>query len=417
MSQAPVVLDRYDGLLVDLDGVVYRGDRAVPGAAEALTAVRQRGTPIVFLTNNSARTPDQVVGKLAGVGVDASPNEVLTSGQATAAWLQREDAVGSRAFVIGERGVREALQEAGLELVDDGDEPADLVVVGWDRSVDYDKLRTATLLLGRGARLVATNADRTYPAPDGLWPGAGSILAAVTTASGATPVVVGKPGRPMFEAAAARVGANNPLVVGDRLDTDIAGAAGMGWDSLFVWSGAHQPKDLPWADHLPTYAAAGLGLLLRSVPRTRVRPAGTGDADAVERLLATSELSAEGVRDRLAHTIVGEAEDGAAAATACAVPLGRAALIRSVAVRHDLRGGGLGLLVVAEALRGARASGAEVAALLTETASPFFERLGFDRVERSALPPEVMASPQATTDCPATATAMVLDLRPGQRPG
>jgi HAD superfamily hydrolase (TIGR01450 family) len=365
--------------------------------------------PLVFLTNNSARTPQQVAEKLALVGVDALPDEILTSGQATAALLRRQEATGTRAFVIGERGVREALRDAGVEVVDGDVDRADLVVVGWDRSVDYDKLRTASLLLQRGARLIATNADPTYPAPDGLWPGAGSILAAVTTASGAAPVVVGKPGRPMFEAAAERVGARHPLVVGDRLDTDIAGAATVGWDSLFVWSGAHGPRDLPGAAHLPTYTAAGLGILFEPVPPARPRPARAADVAAVAKLLSGSGLSAEGVEARVERTIVSEDDDGAVVATATTSILGRSALIRSVAVREDRRGRGVGLLTAAAAVRTAVASGAAVAALLTQTAAAFFERLGFVPVDRSDLPAEVVADPQAAEEC-RTAQAMVLDL-------
>src|SRR5437762_2505534 len=145
--------------------------------------------------------------------------------------LRREGGRGRTAFVIGERGIREALEHAGVRILDGEAARADLVVVGWDRSVDYDKLRNASLLVERGARLVATNADASYPAPDGLWPGAGAILAAITTTTGATPTVVGKPERGMFDAAAARCGATHPLVVGDRLDTDVRGAAGAGMDS------------------------------------------------------------------------------------------------------------------------------------------------------------------------------------------
>src|SRR5439155_16185437 len=148
-------------------------------------------------------------------------------------------------------GVREALQQVGIRLVDGEPDRTDLEVIGWDRAVDYAKLRTASLLVERGARLIGTNPDASYPAPDGLWPGAGALLAAVTTTTGATPTIVGKPGRPLFEAAAEAVGASRPLVVGDRLDTDVAGAAAMGWESLLVLSGASRPGGLIRGDVLP----------------------------------------------------------------------------------------------------------------------------------------------------------------------
>jgi glycerol 3-phosphatase-2 len=251
----------YDALLFDLDGVLYRGDEPVSGAAEALRGLREQGATIRFLTNNSARTPDEVAARLGRIGIDALPSEVITSANATAALLHREGATGT-AFVIGERGIRDALGGIGIRVVDGTPDRADLVVVGWDRDLTYDTLRMAVLLIQRGARLVATNADATYPAPDGLWPGGGAILAAVTTATGATPTVVGKPSRPMFDAAAEDTGATNPLVVGDRLDTDIAGAAAVGWDSLLVLTGASQLDDLPASGALPTYIAEGLEALL-----------------------------------------------------------------------------------------------------------------------------------------------------------
>jgi HAD superfamily hydrolase (TIGR01457 family) len=279
----------YDALLFDLDGVLYRGDVPVTGAAEALGRVREQGATIRFLTNNSARTPDEVAGRLDHMGITASPAEVITSANATAALLQREGATGT-AFVIGERGIRDALGGIGIHVVDGTPDRADLVVVGWDRDLTYDRLRTAVLLIQRGARLIATNADATYPAPDGLWPGGGAILAAVTTATGATPTVVGKPSRPMFEAAAEDTGAQHPLVVGDRLDTDVAGAAAMGWDSLLVLTGASHLEDLPAAPALPTYVAKGLASLLVTGAPARVEVAGSEDLRTLDAALSTSGL-------------------------------------------------------------------------------------------------------------------------------
>src|SRR5207237_10333612 len=160
-----------------------------------------------------------------------------------------------------------------IRILDGEADRADLVVVGWDRSADYPKLRTAGLLVQRGARLVASNADASYPAPDGLWPGAGAILAAVTTATGARPTIVGKPAAPMFQAAAERSGARRPLVIGDRLDTDVAGAAGVGWDSLFVWTGAHRSRDLLEVPAPPVFAAGRLSILFEPAPRGLFRSA------------------------------------------------------------------------------------------------------------------------------------------------
>jgi glycerol-1-phosphatase len=192
--------------------------------------------------------------------------------------------------VIGERGIRDALGSIGIRGVDGAPDRADLVVVGWDRDLTYDTLRTAALLIQRGARLIATNADATYPAPDGLWPGGGAILAAVVTATGATPTVVGKPSRPMFEAAAEDTGARHPLVVGDRLDTDIAGAAAMGWDSLLVLTGASRLEDLPSAPALPTYVADGLGALLETGTSADAEVADSGSVPALRAALSERGL-------------------------------------------------------------------------------------------------------------------------------
>src|SRR6185436_18779327 len=162
----------------------------------------------------------------------------------------------------------EALTSVGIELLDGDPQHADLVVVGLDRQVTYAKLKRAALLVQRGAELIASNPDRTFPQTDGLWPGAGSLLAAVEAATGATPTIVGKPHPPLFESARDRAGARNPLVVGDRLDTDIAGANRLGWDSLLVLTGVSKKSDLPAASEKPTYVAPDLRFLagLRGSP-------------------------------------------------------------------------------------------------------------------------------------------------------
>jgi HAD superfamily hydrolase (TIGR01457 family) len=411
MSKNGPVARRYDALFFDLDGVVYRGDQAVPGAPAALEQLRALNIKLLFLTNNSARTPEVVADRLERLGVAADPGEILTSAFATAALLRREEAAGQRAFVIGERGVLEALQGVGIEILEGEPERADLVVVGWDRSVDYARLRTASLLVERGARLVATNRDASYPAPDGLWPGAGAILSAITTTTGATPTIVGKPARPLFQAAAELTGATQPLVVGDRLDTDIAGARSMGWDSLLVLSGAATPATLLETSEFPTYVGRDISVLLEHLPPARLRSAKSSDVADIKALLEEAGLNAEGAEDRLEGTVVSatSAEAGRIDATACVVLYDGSAILRSVAVRKAVQGRGLGLLAVAAAVAEARGAGARHVSLFTQTAPAFFELLGFRKVGRTELPETVRTSRHAEEECAASATAMVRD--------
>jgi HAD superfamily hydrolase (TIGR01457 family) len=255
-----MLAERYDCILFDLDGVLYRGEDAVPSAPPTLAELRRRGVRPVFLTNNSSRTPLQVAEKLRGIGIEAEPGEVVTSALATAELLAERG--GGRAFVIGQDGVREALSDAGIAIVDGEPDQADLVVVGYDGGATYGSLKRASLLVQRGARLVATNADGSYPAADGLWPGAGALLAVITTTTGAEPEIVGKPFAPLFEAGRRRGGGGRPLVVGDRLDTDIEGAARLGWDSMLVLTGVSGREDVERLGIVPTVIAEDVSGLL-----------------------------------------------------------------------------------------------------------------------------------------------------------
>jgi HAD superfamily hydrolase (TIGR01457 family) len=255
-----MLAERYDCILFDLDGVLYRGEGAVPSAPPTLAELRRRGVRPVFLTNNSSRTPLQVAEKLRGIEIEAEPGEVVTSALATAELLAERG--GGRAFVIGQDGVREALTDAGIQILDGEPEEADLVVVGYDGGATYSSLKRASLLVQRGARLVATNADGSYPAAEGLWPGAGALLAVITTTTGAEPEIVGKPFAPLFEAGRRRGGGGRPLVVGDRLDTDIEGAARLGWDSMLVLTGVSGREDVERLGIVPTVVAEDVSALL-----------------------------------------------------------------------------------------------------------------------------------------------------------
>ncbi len=254
-----VLADRYDCFLFDLDGVLYRGDEAVPNAAPAVARLRASRKHMVFMTNNSSRTPDRVAEKLTRLGIEAFASEVVTSALATADLLASRG--GGSAFVVGEEGIRTALADAGIALLDGEPSSADHVVVGWDRRADYAKFKTASLLVQRGAGLVATNPDPSYPGPDGLWPGAGALLAVITTTTGAIAEVVGKPHAQVFRTALQRAGGGEPLVIGDRVDTDVAGAVALGWDSLLVLTGVTRRADLADAHARPTHVAEDLSAL------------------------------------------------------------------------------------------------------------------------------------------------------------
>jgi len=251
-----MLAERYDAFLFDLDGVLYRGEAPVPFAAESLARLRTSAVGIAFVTNNSSATPESVAQRLGAVGIAADPAEIETSALATAGSLAARGI--DSAYVIGEQGIRIALAAAGIELTE-GEADADAVVVGFDRRVTYDALRIAAILVQRGAALVATNADASFPAADGRdWPGAGALVAAIETTTGIDAEVVGKPNAPILRAALARAGGGAPLVVGDRLDTDIAGAQGLGWDSLLVLTGISARSDLIGSPFTPTHVAEDL---------------------------------------------------------------------------------------------------------------------------------------------------------------
>ena len=256
-----MLADPYDAILLDLDGVLYRWPDPIPGAAAAVSALRDAGKRLAFVTNNSSRTPAQVAGRLSSVGVIASPQEVVTSALATATILS-ERGVRS-AFVVGEEGLIEALAEAGIEVVHELSDGPDVVVVGFDRGADYSKLKDASVLVERGIPLVASNADPSFPAPGGeSWPGAGALLAAIETTTGARGEVFGKPEPPLFERALASAEGGRPIVVGDRLDTDIAGAVRLGWDSALVLTGATRRDEVEGSPWRPTFVLDDLSGLV-----------------------------------------------------------------------------------------------------------------------------------------------------------
>jgi HAD superfamily hydrolase (TIGR01450 family) len=268
VSLSPL-LSRYDQVILDLDGCVWVGPEALPGAAEAIAALRDAGKRVAFVTNDPRHAGEDVVRKLWGVGIQASLADVVTVGAATQ-HLLAETRRGGTAFVIGTDAFRRHVAEAGVRIVNWTDlaSRAELVIVAGTDDVDYDDLRNAVLALRRGADFLATGRDPTYPMPDGLWPGTGAILAAVETGSGREAAIVGKPEPQLFFTALDRLGDGRTLVVGDRLDADIAAAAKARLDSALVLTGgtsreeadaAKDPKPLAVADSLAALVNGSAG--------------------------------------------------------------------------------------------------------------------------------------------------------------
>jgi 4-nitrophenyl phosphatase len=229
-------------LIIDLDGVLYRGDEAIVGAREFIALLQREGIPFLLLTNNSTRTPGQYVTKLGKMGIAIEESDVLTSAQATALYLERIARPEARVYAIGEEGLRAALGER-YTIAEEG---ADFVVVGMDTGLTYEKLRVATLLIRGGARFIATNPDKTLPTEEGLVPGNGAVLAALEAATGVSPFVVGKPEPAIFDLALAKmgVGKEGVAIIGDRLETDILGGQRAGLITILVLSGATSRQEL-----------------------------------------------------------------------------------------------------------------------------------------------------------------------------
>jgi glycerol 3-phosphatase-2 len=259
-----VLVDPYDLIILDLDGVVVLGDRPVDGAVAAVERLRAMGKKLRFVTNNASRTSSEVAQMLTGLGVPAEPSEVLTSAGASAALLAERYAPGSPILVVGAPSLREEVAAVGLRPVSDADSAPVAVVQGYGQKVGWADLAEACVAVRAGALWVATNTDRTLPTPRGPLPGNGALVAALATALDRLPdLVVGKPEPGLFLAAAKDAGATGTLVIGDRLDTDIAGAHRAGMDSLLVLTGVSTAAEAATAeaDRAPTYVATDLSRL------------------------------------------------------------------------------------------------------------------------------------------------------------
>src|SRR5215208_4124039 len=227
-------------LIIDMDGVIWKSDAPIGDLAAIFNRIRARGLKFVFATNNSTKTSDQYVEKLKGLGVDVEPWQVVTSSQAAARAVAQAFPRGTKALMIGEEGLRKPLEQEGFEIVSVENAPqAQVVVMGMDRGVSFEKLSEAALLIRNGVRFYATNMDKTFPTPRGEIPGAGAWVSVITTATDVQPIVAGKPFPFLMELSLERLGTlkEETLVVGDRLETDIAAGQAVGCPTALVLSG------------------------------------------------------------------------------------------------------------------------------------------------------------------------------------
>ncbi|MCP3963968.1 MAG: HAD-IIA family hydrolase [bacterium] len=249
------------GVLLDLDGTVYRGNHAVPGAARFIELLRRRRVPYLYVTNRASRTLERIRGQLAGYGLPCETSEILTAAEATADWLD-----GGSVYMIGEEGLEQALTSRGFMLTNEHPEDEgspdynafpDYVVVGLDEHLTYAKLARATRHILAGARFVGTNPDTALNTDDGVAPGAGATLAALAAATGARPTVIGKPETIMIQIALQRLGLpkDEVVMVGDNLETDIRGAAAAGLPTALLLTGISTERDLRESDVEPTWVA------------------------------------------------------------------------------------------------------------------------------------------------------------------
>ncbi|GGT78623.1 MULTISPECIES: HAD-IIA family hydrolase [Actinomadura] len=263
--------EAYDVALLDLDGVVYVGRRPVPAAAESLAKARAAGQRLAFVTNNASRTPSAVAALLTEVGVPAEASDVVTSAQAAARLLAERLPAGSEVLVVGGMGLRHALYQRGLRPVSTASRRPPAVVQGYHPDLGYGLLSEGAQAVSAGALFVGSNGDLTIPGGEGPpHPGNGALLRVISAATGVEPIITGKPERPLHQESILRTGAERPLVVGDRLDTDIEGAHNGGADSLLVFTGVtgHLQALTAPPHRRPTYLAPDLSGLLVPHPET-----------------------------------------------------------------------------------------------------------------------------------------------------
>ena len=263
---AAKVLDKFETLLLDLDGVIYEGNRAIVDAVESISELRAKGIQVGYLTNNASRTSEAIAEQLRSFGLELRVDDVITSAQAGAGLLKQIVPAGSKVLVVGGEGLRSNVSLAGFEIVEYSKDLPAAVIQGFDPSVGWKHLAEASYAIQNGAKWVATNQDWTIPREEGLAPGNGTLVSAVHTAVGQLPVVAGKPERAIFETALTNLGSSSAVYIGDRLDTDVLGANRAGIGSALVMTGVTTRKELlaAKADSRPIFILGTLKELLVS---------------------------------------------------------------------------------------------------------------------------------------------------------
>jgi glycerol-1-phosphatase len=263
------LLDDYDALLFDLDGTIYRGEEVIPGADRAVEATRAHDVKVRFVTNNASRGPDEVADHLTRIGIATTADEVSTSAQAAASVLAEKLQPGTTVLVLGTDALVHEVELKNLVTTRTASDTVQAVVQGLSKDLSWRELAEACVAIRAGALWVACNVDPTLPTERGPLPGNGALVAVLRTATNSEPLVAGKPATPLMDEAQRSANAERPLVIGDRLDTDIAGAVAAGLDSLLVFSGAGTPQDLLDAtdDMRPTYIAHDVEAVSHDVVR------------------------------------------------------------------------------------------------------------------------------------------------------
>lgn len=264
-------LTNIQALIIDMDGVLWEGNRPLPGLKDFFKCIRKKNLPFILATNNASLTQEQYISKLEIMGVSISPSEILTSSMATAHYLSEQTIPDSSTiFVIGEQGLRLPLIKKGYTLIDSFQSdanPVDFVICGLDRSLTWDKLADATLHINSGAKFIATNADTTLPTERGPVLGNGAILAALQSATQVSPLIIGKPEPIMYQQAIKllNVAPEKTIAIGDRLNTDILGAVNTGIRSIMVLTGISSEEDLKSIDYQPSWIMPDLQAITKAL--------------------------------------------------------------------------------------------------------------------------------------------------------